>query len=638
MPTSYSRRGVLAGATAVGVTAAASRVPASVQATPDEPPDPVGDDLESFVDDAIDSALQAHNVSGAVVSVVHDGAVALERGYGETSFDGRAVTPDETPVHTGSVSKAATYTAAMRLIDDDAIDPDADVNQYLESVSVPETFDEPITLSHLATHTAGFEPRMRNDTVENPDDRQPLAESVGTHQPSRLRPPGEVMGYTNYAPALTGQVIADVADIRFADYVDDAIFDPLGMDRTTFDVIPSHVDDETREGIRRDLQFHSNVEPASGMWSTGSDMAQFLLAHLEGGATDTGRMLSEDAATTMHKQSFAPHEELERMAFGLFVRTRDDIRLLYHGGGGMGYHSQFLFIPELDLGLFVSFQGAAPELAVSEFEDEFLERYVPTTDTELTPDGQPHRADELEGSYRAFMTHELTTYEKTLFSGTSPGVDIWIDDDGTLVVDGSNQSRWVELEPLVFRRVDGQATIVFHETDGEITDFTSDSTVWTYTRISWYDDLYTQVGLGLGSALVVLSGVLGWPLAAAVRRVRGEGASPTDSSTPHRARLIAGGAGALLVGVVIALFALEIVLSVLGRGSLMTAPPSGLSLAFTVPMLAAIATVVAAGYAVQAWRESYWGVAGRIHYTAVVLALAVLCWVFRYWNLMGLPV
>ncbi len=182
MPTSYSRRGVLAGATAVGVTAAAGRVPTAAQATPDEPPDPDGDDLESFVDDAIDSTLQAHNVSGAVVSVVHDGAVALESGYGETSFDGRAVTPDETPVHTGSVSKAATYTAAMRLIDDDAIDPDVDVNQYLESVSVPETFDESITLTHLATHTAGFEPRMRNDTVADPDARQPLAESVGTYQ------------------------------------------------------------------------------------------------------------------------------------------------------------------------------------------------------------------------------------------------------------------------------------------------------------------------------------------------------------------------------------------------------------------------------------------------------------------------
>ena len=45
----------------------------------------------------------------------------------------------------------------MQLVEQGKLDLDADVNTYLENFKIRETFDEPITLRHILTHTAGFE-------------------------------------------------------------------------------------------------------------------------------------------------------------------------------------------------------------------------------------------------------------------------------------------------------------------------------------------------------------------------------------------------------------------------------------------------------------------------------------------------
>ncbi|MDF9746548.1 serine hydrolase domain-containing protein [Natrinema salsiterrestre] len=631
MPSPCNRRRFLAGSASAGAALAAGSVPSRAQST-DSDPDPVDhDDLEAFVDDAVESELAETDASGAVVSVVHDGSVALSKGYGETVFDGTDVTATETPVQTGSISKLVTFTAAMQLVERGEIDPRSDVTDSLESVSIPDAYDDPITLAHLATHTPGFEIRSRNDTVGDLAHRQPLAKSISSYRPARIRPPGELMGYTNYAAAVTGQLVADVDGSSFQEYARREIFAPLEMDRSTFAPVPDHLEGDDRDALVDALPWHSNVPPASGLWSTGTDMAQFMLAHLGAGRTDAGRILSRGATEMMHSQWFSPHEELDGMAFGFFERIRDDVRILYHGGSGPSYGSQLVLVPELDLGLFVSFQGSQTGAAAGSFEDAFLDRYVPTTDAALTPAGRPERADEIEGSYRPFPVHEHTTYGKLLLSTYTADVEVRIEDDGTLVTDTGSTSRWVEVEPLVFRRVDGQRTLVFHEDGDDIAALSSDGMPWAAVPITRLDDLSVQAGLALGASLVALSGSLGWPLAAAVRRYRG---SPQSrSGPPRRARLAAGGAGGLLFGFVAAVVVAFALVSTLDAPSLLQRPPRGFGLLFVLPIAGAAATLVAVGYVVQAWLEGFWSRPVRVHYTAVVCALAVLLWLFRYWNL-----
>ncbi|WP_275039690.1 serine hydrolase [Halorubrum distributum] len=76
-----------------------------------------------------------------------------------------------------------TWTAAIQIVDRGQIAPDTQVDDHLDAVDLPETYDEPITLEHLTTHTPGFEARGRGDSVSDPQHVRPLAESVSTDVP-----------------------------------------------------------------------------------------------------------------------------------------------------------------------------------------------------------------------------------------------------------------------------------------------------------------------------------------------------------------------------------------------------------------------------------------------------------------------
>ena len=69
------------------------------------------------------------------------------------------VSAQETLFRTGSVSKLVTWTAVMQLIEQGKLDLHTDVNQYLDTFQIPATHPAPITLTHLMTHTGGFEDR-----------------------------------------------------------------------------------------------------------------------------------------------------------------------------------------------------------------------------------------------------------------------------------------------------------------------------------------------------------------------------------------------------------------------------------------------------------------------------------------------
>jgi hypothetical protein len=63
--------------------------------------------------------------------------------------------------------------------------------------------------------------------------------------------------------------------------------------------------------------------------------------------------------------------------------------------------------------------------------------------------------------------------------------------------------------------------------------------------------------------------------------------------------------------------------------------PLILRLAMLLPLISIVPAAGALIYAALAWRQGFWGLAGRIHYTLVSLAAAVLVWQLDYWHLLG---
>ena len=148
-------------------------------------------DAETFLDGIVPLQLAREDIAGATVSVVKDGKILFEKGYGYADVEQKKpVVANETMFRPGSVSKLFTWTAVMQLAEQGKLDLDKDVNEYLD-YKIPEAFGKPITLKNLLTHTAGFEEQAK-DLISFNSESPNLGEFLKTHIPGRIFPPGTV--------------------------------------------------------------------------------------------------------------------------------------------------------------------------------------------------------------------------------------------------------------------------------------------------------------------------------------------------------------------------------------------------------------------------------------------------------------
>lgn len=649
---STTRRRVLTGVGAAATLAAGSVSAAGTgddrRALDDRGETVTLDGLEAFVDAEMTDLLEEYGVVGATVSVVHDGAVALSKGYGDADREGTPV-DSTTAFRVGSISKLVTWTAAMRLVADGTLDPHADVNATLEEVTVPDAYDEPVTLAHLATHTAGFEDSARGIWAERASDVRPLAQALRETLPARVRPPGETAVYSNHGAALAGLLVADAAGRPFAEYAAEAVFEPLGMTDSTFaQPVPEGIDrsrgyiDGGLGGLMETPYRYTELPPTGGLHASADDMARFMLAHLHGGSlaatalnTDgrpgEGRVLPADATAEMHRQWHAAHGSLPGVAFGFIEGRHGDARVLMHNGSTPAFHSDLRLFPDHDLGVFVSFNTGSGAAARGEFVEAFVDEFVPADpDLPGEPTGQPARADEIAGTYRPLRVAQ-TTYEKALTVPQAGEVEVRVADDGALVTEGrGDPHRWIEVEPLLFAREDGGERLAFATGDGEPRLTFGSNPVGTHERVPRGETLAVQYVVTALTLVTLLSAVVGWPAAAAWRWFRGGRAIPPGTGRP---RLLAGGAAVaflLLPTGAVTLFLLDPIGTV---GN----PGLGFRALFGFPLVGVAGTLAAAWVAGRAWLSSSWSFGARVHYTAVVLALGALTGVYAVWNLLGIP-
>jgi len=642
-PSTCSRRAVLSGVAAAGVAATTPVGAARARQRAQEPQPGDGplsdpDALESFLDGTVQAQLDAHDIAGATVAVV-DGDSTFAKGYGYSDVAaGEPVDAEETLFRIGSVSKLFTWTAAMQAVERGDIDVDTDVNEYLEDVEIPDTDPEPVTLDHLATHTAGFEDRARGTFVTGPDALEPLETVLREEQPARVRPPGRLPAYSNYGAALAGHLAAEAGGDSFESVVEQSIFDPPDMQQSTFvqpvpgrlQTRPSQGDTPVGDGFREGEFEYVGLPPTGSMSATATDVAKFVRAHLQGGATGDGRILEPESVDAMHRRRFGTDDRLNGMCFGFYELSRNGVRIVGHGGDTELFHSLLVLLPDHGVGLFVSYNSPGGIQARREFLDAFVDQYYPGDgQSPAIPDGRPERASELTGTYRSIRM-PYTTSEKLV--GALDTVSVSVDDRGRLVTSSTvgGTQRWVEREPLYFEEVGGSDALAFGETDGDLTHLFFDSRPPTaYRRIGRWEEPLVHGAVLAVSLLVLLSALLGWPVATAWRRYRGR-TGPVSPSLARWSRWVAGTAAASYVGFVVA-FGWLLVTDPL---ALFSGDPLTLRAVLLLPLAGTVATVASVGGAVLAWRDGYWSGLRRVHYSLVALAGVAVALVLAYWNLL----
>jgi len=483
------------------------------------------EDVEAWLDGVMPTALRITGTPGVTLSVVKDGQVLLEKGYGYA--DMAKLTPVDartTLFRPGSVSKLFTWTAVMQQVEAGKIDLDADVNKYLD-FKIPDYDGKPITMRNIMTHRTGFEEVVKDLITfkgESPSDEQ----TVKRYIPPRIYPPGTTVGYSNYATSLAGYIVQRVSGEPFMDYLDKHIFKPLGMANSTFrQPLPEAMRPNMSVGYKdADTPgdgFEMISMPAAGsLSSTADDMAKFMIAHLNDGAG----LLKPETAKQMHEFVVKSFPDLNGSSLGFYEQSYNGHRAIAHGGDTVYFHSELLLFPAEKVGFFMSVNaggrggmGARMRFFVlPEFADRYFPRNEPITPLDAATANE--HAKMIAGRYKTTRRADSTFIALATLAGSTT---ITANEDGTI-----SQSllgfpvRYREVKPFLWQEVGGHDKLQAKVENGKVVSWSTDMIVAAFS----FEPESGLPGAGLAIPLVVLALLLilvslfWWPAAAIARR------------------------------------------------------------------------------------------------------------------------
>lgn len=627
----------------------ASRENVSAASSPQRGPTDSAE-LGTFLDDLFAKDMAENHIAGAAVAVVKGGKLLFAKGYGYADLERKIpVDPEQTMFRIGSVGKTFTWTAVMQLVEQGKLDLDADVNTYLD-FRIPDTYPQPITLKHLMTHTSGFEDVLFGGVVSDAKELIPAREWLVSHMAARVYPPGDSAGYSNFNAVLAGYIVARVSGKPYDQYIQEHIFNPLGMSHST---VRSPTPQELRANASVGYTYKDGAfqifpdyvaQPAglpSGMHQASvTDMARFMIAHLQGGRYSDAtiaeaRILKETTARQMQNTLYTPDPRLLGTAYGFADWSDNGQRTLGHEGYAPPMRSVLLLLPDQNLGVFVTYNSKGDgELTLqhSGFQRAFFDHYYPAPAVApLQPPADSNkRANRFVGNYRESSSPHTTLPKIMWLLGS---VEISDSPDGTLLLNiGGLKWRFVRVEPLYFRQVDGPFAMIFREDNqGRITHMYTDlMPQYTTVKLDWYETPGFNMALLTVCVLIFLSVI---PIAA-IGFIRDRRQSGERKSAPR---------GALMAQWVILGICVLNLLVVVGAawGAMggisneLLDPPLPIKVVLGLCVFSAVLTVGALVYTVLAWKDRYWGVAIRVYYTLVTVAAVAFVWFLNYWNLLG---
>jgi hypothetical protein len=459
--------------------------------------------------------------------------------------------------------------------------------------------------------------------------------------PARIYPPGQITAYSNYGTALAGHIVEQISGMPYGAYIHENIFVPLGMKHSTFRRPPETelaanlaVGYSFADGAYQPQDEWVQPAPAGGLATTATDMARFMIAHLQNGRYGDATILSAASIQGMHQRQFTNDPRANGWTFGFMEAELNGRRIIWHGGATCFFHSALVLLPEENVGVFISFNSIGGSVARQAFIQAFMTHYYPASRPELTRPSVDFtkRIDQYTGTYLE-TRHNQTGVEKLLSLQSAVAIEAT---EGTLKTVGigfawpeSETSRWIEVEPFVLRKIEGEGTLIFlSDGQGTVTGLIdkNDPQV-VYQKQPWYETAAFHLPVLLTCLLLFLSAVLVWPIGFVAGRLK-QVASTQQSFLPSLGKWLAWSFSGLSLYFILAFFSMmtdpEIVFRV----------PTALDrLLFLPPIMIPIAVGLIA-FTVLVWTRHYWRIVWRVHYAALSLAAIAFLWWLNHWNLL----
>jgi CubicO group peptidase (beta-lactamase class C family) len=300
--------------------------------------------------DDIDRMMQPYDGQGpgASLLVLRDGVPLVHRAYGNADLEHGVRASTATNYRLASVSKQFTAAAILLLAHDGALSLDDPVRRWLPEL--PPATDR-VTLRQLLTHTGGlvdYEDLMPADMRGQLSDADVLA--LLARADRTLFPPGTTYRYSNSGYVLLGLVVERASGQGFAAFLEQRVFDPLGMAHTLLyeagrgpEVADRAYGYSSVNGrwLRTDQSPTSATRGDGGIYSSVDDLARWDAALYD------DRLL-DDASRAL---AFSPHVRVTgepyEAEYGFGWRITGET--LWHSGESIGFRNVIVRYPRRHL-------------------------------------------------------------------------------------------------------------------------------------------------------------------------------------------------------------------------------------------------------------------------------------------------
>lgn len=430
------------------------------------------ENLEFFFDTQIPLLMEKHNLVGYTMGFGIDNEI-ITKGYGFSDLEGQILVDSEnTLFRAGSISKLFTWTAVMQLVEQGRINLNADINNYLGDLKIPDTYSQPITMLHLMSHTPGFEDTLVGLFTKDWNRQESLYESLLKKIPKRVRPPGTEVSYSNYGTMIAGYIVEQVSGLSYEEYIEHNIFKPLGMNMATFrQPVPDRMTNQQSRGYLYSPEGYQKMDfeivqgtPAGGISISAADMIKFFNSHLETSGQENISILNPETMKLMHTPHYQPASCSSGLAHGFFYSKHRGFTTLTHVGDTIYFHSLGGIIPEYNFSFFFSNNTSTGMTANFELLFNFLDTFLPEpTGAELSNNYTGTSDLKIfEGTYQ-INRHSESDFSKLLKLGMMVSVEL-SPESGLDITNFTNKTnRYVEIDKNIFQEVNGTDRIIFFE-------------------------------------------------------------------------------------------------------------------------------------------------------------------------------
>ena len=331
--------------------------------------------LTPILEMLLSKRMSHYKIPGVGITLINENKIKWSKSYGFIKDGSDTPVSTETLFQAASTTKLLVSSIALRLVEQGLLDLDKDINKYLKSWKIPEndfTRKKKVTLRLLLTHQSGL---PETNFPHEDGSRPSLIQVLNGELPAQNKPaiveyiPGSKWQYSNIGYVVIQFLIEDLTGKSLQQIMQQAIFEPLNMDSSTF-VYPLNPELKKREAIPHDAKgkarkpsLHPTAVAQGGLITTPSDLAKFTIELMRAYQGKSNQLLSQKMARHMF------HREIDLdpniighpcgTGLGVFLLGKEEnCYFLSPGENYPGSTCWLIGIPDLGKGAVIMTNGA----------------------------------------------------------------------------------------------------------------------------------------------------------------------------------------------------------------------------------------------------------------------------------------